>query len=47
MMGEMLAKRIPALCLADAIYVSILFRLDEKQLHMLDLGNKFLRINKL
>lgn len=47
MMGETLAKRIPALCLLDAIYVSILFQLNEKQLNILDSGNKILRLNKL
>ncbi|MDO4279916.1 MAG: MurR/RpiR family transcriptional regulator [Lachnoclostridium edouardi] len=47
MMGETISKRIPALCLIDAIYVAILFQLSEKQLHILDSGNKILRMNKL
>lgn len=47
MMGETIAKRTPALCLLDVFYISILFRLNDKQLHILDSGNKILRINKL
>ncbi|RGZ01581.1 MurR/RpiR family transcriptional regulator [Clostridium sp. AM58-1XD] len=47
MMGETIAKRIPALCLLDAVYVSILFRLDETHMNLLDSGNKILRMNKL
>ena len=46
-MGETLAKRIPALCLLDTIYVSILFRLSDKELTKLDAANKILRLNKL
>lgn len=47
MMGEILAKRVPALCVLDVIYVSLLMRLDDRQRNILDEGNKMLRINKL
>lgn len=46
-MGETLAKRIPALCLLDTIYISILLRLSNEQLTTLNAANKLLRLNKL
>lgn len=47
MMGEILAKRVPALCLIDVIHVLLLLRLGDDRMRILDNGNKLLRKNKL
>lgn len=47
MMGEILAKRVPALCLIDVIHVLLLLRLEDDRMRILDNGNKLLRKNKL
>lgn len=47
MMGEILAKRVPALCLIDLIQVLLLLHPNDSWLNILDSGNKLLRKNKL
>lgn len=47
MMGEILTKRVPALCLMDVIYVCLMMRMSDSQRDNLATANKLLRTNKM
>jgi len=46
-MGEIITKRIPALCALEALYVCALMRTDNTHRNVLTAGNQLLRRNKL
>jgi RpiR family carbohydrate utilization transcriptional regulator len=45
--GEVITKRIPALCTLEALYVSVLIRIDAQRRQMLISADKLLKKNKL
>lgn len=45
-MDEVLAKRVPSLCLLDILYISILMKKQKDIQPLLDKGNDYLRLNK-
>ena len=47
MIGEILAKRVPALCIIDIIYVCLIMQMSEKQREILAVGNALLLKNKI
>ncbi len=47
MMDEVIAKRVPALCLLDSLYIYLLMKVKQKNPAQLENTNAFLRMNKL
>lgn len=45
--GEVVAKRIPALCLAESLYINLINRMDKGYLKVLENSNEALKTNKL